>query len=435
MVGGIDYSARYYAAAASASAGSASASKDGAATSATNAGNSATLAQQWAVAAGLVGGVDYSAKYYANAAAISAANAASAFGNALAKAANLSDVADAAAARGNLSAAKSGANSDITGLSALTSGITQKAAAGAVTNTMSSPAGSVRTTLVQTANANRWQWGVDSTAEGGANAGSKFFISRYSDAGALIDNPVVIDRATGAATFSVRPIFAGQTPYDTGNFNPAAYLPLTARAATSSKLFISGTGDASFAWAGQGGQPTWLFGSNDGINCYIWNPSNFSVNWANSSNYANSAGSVGGVSTPAKSVGNLFSFQWDGGSGNVNITVDSTFVAFVHANVSDARLKENIKPSTVDSLALIEQIEFKEFDFKTGRHVKTGLIAQDVEKFASHWIQAHNNGQFEDARFTHEQAMLFDAMHAIQQLSKRLKALEDQSAATEPENR
>jgi hypothetical protein len=33
-------------------------------------------------------------------------------------------------------------------------------------------------------------------------------------------------------------------------------------------------------WAGQGGQPTWLLGSNDGINWYVWNPSNFSVNYA-----------------------------------------------------------------------------------------------------------------------------------------------------------
>jgi hypothetical protein len=41
-----------------------------------------------------------------------------------------------------------------------------------------------------------------------------------------------------------------------------------------------------FNWSGQSGQPTWLWGSNDGSNYYVWNPSNFSVN------YANSAGSV-----------------------------------------------------------------------------------------------------------------------------------------------
>ena len=36
-----------------------------------------------------------------------------------------------------------------------------------------------------------------------------------------------------------------------------------------------------FNWSGQGGQPNWLWGSNDGVNYYVWNPSNFNVNYAN----------------------------------------------------------------------------------------------------------------------------------------------------------
>jgi hypothetical protein len=53
-----------------------------------------------------------------------------------------------------------------------------------------------------------------------------------------------------------------------------------------------------FNWAGQEGQPQWLWGSNDGGQYYVWNPSNFSVNYANSAgssnsaNYANSAGNA-----------------------------------------------------------------------------------------------------------------------------------------------
>ena len=47
--------------------------------------------------------------------------------------------------------------------------------------------------------------------------------------------------------------------------------------------------DMNFYWSGQSGQPTWLWGSNDGINHYVWNPSNFSVNYANSAKTANSA--------------------------------------------------------------------------------------------------------------------------------------------------
>lgn len=35
-------------------------------------------------------------------------------------------------------------------------------------------------------------------------------------------------------------------------------------------------------WSGQGGQPTWLWGGEDGTNMYVYNPANFNVNYANS---------------------------------------------------------------------------------------------------------------------------------------------------------
>lgn len=41
-------------------------------------------------------------------------------------------------------------------------------------------------------------------------------------------------------------------------------------------------GKLVFNWSGQGGQPTWLWGGADGTNMYVYNPSNFSVNYANS---------------------------------------------------------------------------------------------------------------------------------------------------------
>lgn len=44
----------------------------------------------------------------------------------------------------------------------------------------------------------------------------------------------------------------------------------------------------AFHWNGQAGQPSWLWGGNDGENMYVWNPSNFSVNYANSAGSANS---------------------------------------------------------------------------------------------------------------------------------------------------
>ena len=38
----------------------------------------------------------------------------------------------------------------------------------------------------------------------------------------------------------------------------------------------------TFNWSGKDGQPTWLWGGEDGTNMYVYNPGNFSVNWAQS---------------------------------------------------------------------------------------------------------------------------------------------------------
>ncbi len=45
-----------------------------------------------------------------------------------------------------------------------------------------------------------------------------------------------------------------------------------------------------FNWSGQGGQPTWVWGGTDGVNMYVYNPANFSVNWATSAGNANTVG-------------------------------------------------------------------------------------------------------------------------------------------------
>ena len=53
----------------------------------------------------------------------------------------------------------------------------------------------------------------------------------------------------------------------------------------------------TFNWSGKDGQPTWLWGGEDGTNMYVYNPSNFKVNWAQSAAngvYANGFKSSGG---------------------------------------------------------------------------------------------------------------------------------------------
>ena len=53
-------------------------------------------------------------------------------------------------------------------------------------------------------------------------------------------------------------------------------------ATAANKLRREGGVDTSWYWNGQGGQPSWLWGGNDGVNMYVYNPANFSVNYANS---------------------------------------------------------------------------------------------------------------------------------------------------------
>lgn len=73
--------------------------------------------------------------------------------------------------------------------------------------------------------------------------------------------------------------------------NSAGSATLATKASTLAQS--GGTGTAmTFNWSGQGGQPTWLWGGNDGTNHYVYNPSNFSVNYANSAGSATTAGRV-----------------------------------------------------------------------------------------------------------------------------------------------
>jgi hypothetical protein len=93
-------------------------------------------------------------------------------------------------------------------------------------------------------------------------------------------------------------------------------------AANASKL-----NGQNFYWSGQGGQPTWVYGGSDGTNLYVYNPSNWSVNYANSSNYANSAGTISGgvgANVAALTVNTIGSYRLFTTSRGINITPDGT---------------------------------------------------------------------------------------------------------------
>lgn len=68
----------------------------------------------------------------------------------------------------------------------------------------------------------------------------------------------------------------------------AATATNSTNATNAAKLLVNG-GYRDFQYAGQSGQPTWLWGTNDGVTIQVWNPVNFSVASASTASTASSA--------------------------------------------------------------------------------------------------------------------------------------------------
>ena len=80
-----------------------------------------------------------------------------------------------------------------------------------------------------------------------------------------------------------------------------------------------------FDWEGQhSGQPSWVWGGNDGVNMKVWNPSNFSVNYANSCNRAD----IAGQATPT-----IYA-TWQS-HGQANLPAGGTWLWLKYANYPD----------------------------------------------------------------------------------------------------
>lgn len=74
----------------------------------------------------------------------------------------------------------------------------------------------------------RWLFGADTTAEGGANAGSDFQLQSYADDGTtLLATVLKVVRATGAITFAVKPL-VGTAPVYTTADDPYVRVPIGA---------------------------------------------------------------------------------------------------------------------------------------------------------------------------------------------------------------
>lgn len=111
-----------------------------------------------------------------------------------------------------------------------------------------------------------------------------------------------------------------------------AHILETPEAHVTGNLTVSGTiNGIRWNWSGQGGQPSWLWGGNDGANMYVYNPSNFSVNYAKSANYANSAG---GISAPIYGYDKNVNITCGGWSTPASVTLPAgTYIGMVFAKM------------------------------------------------------------------------------------------------------
>ena len=102
---------------------------------------------------------------------------------------------------------------------------------------------------------------------------------------------------------------------------------VTSAVSGANTLYNTSGNYATFNWAGQSGQPSWVWGSNDGANYYVWNPSNFSVNnSALLAGFAPSPGAGGNTVGVRDSGGNFYAGYFHSSNPNGENPSISQFV-------------------------------------------------------------------------------------------------------------
>ncbi|ACC72557.1 collagen-like triple helix repeat-containing protein [Paraburkholderia phymatum] len=241
---------------------------------------------------------------------------------------------------------------------------------------------------------------------------------------------------------------------NTVNINNGTDLWLSAQSGSySGRLMLNANGYAPFLRSnGANGNIEVVNSANSAVNFTIWDDGHVTArgNVYASSAFLQTNGDVNGSQwvggwlsaginniCMTRTTGNTYKIGWDGGAGNLNFYVDGTFIAYLHSNASDSALKANVEEVTPDSLTLIEQIDFCSYDI-AGRHVDMGIIAQQLQTITPRWAYKPPTpdtpepyyGDPEPQPYTpsplayDRDALLFDALRAVQQLSARVTQLE-----------
>ena len=135
--------------------------------------------------------------------------------------------------------------------------------------------------------------------------------------------------------------------------------------ARANSLFTAANQYATFSWSGQSGQPNWLWGSNDGVNVLVWNPSNFSVANANTVAGLSVTSAASGNTVLARdSNGYAYAQYFNQASGNNENFSISQFLA---TNGSDGFLR---KVSVATARSALGALTSSNFSFSSGGYQK-----------------------------------------------------------------
>lgn len=114
------------------------------------------------------------------------------------------------------------------------------------------------------------------------------------------------------------------------------------------------------------------------------------------------------------------------GNQLITSTINSLYVVLPDSIISDKNKKKEIKPTQIDGLKTIEQMDFVQFDWKgNGEHEDIGVITQDVEKINKYLVTDIDLPDGTETKIFNSSRMILVNSKAIQELYKELKELKE----------
>jgi Chaperone of endosialidase len=295
-----------------------------------------------------------------------------------------------------------------------TSLVIDKVASGNAANIIGETAGSIR-------------WVVNlgnNTAESGSNVGSDFQINRYSDAGAAIDAPLTISRASGVVTLASNPVISPASGQ--------ALISVNAINGQQAQVMLSQTGIRAWAIINQAVSGQFVIYDQTAGSAALTFATTHDASFTGriipaGSGFACKAGAAGAVR------GNNFNIDYTGSVAQ--LWIDTTnFGTF--AFTSDYRHKRDIEPlpSMWERIKALKPISYKHKDYTPEGSIEPLIVGDDKERwgFVAHELQ---ETLIEDAAHGHKDeenviqspnpwTVIATLTKALQEAMTRIEALE-----------